>query len=161
ARLSFVVPKLAIPIAIPVTVRTGTDYGLRFTVKEISQLTPLAQAKLRFWGYPADSLHDGERFPKGAPGSPANCPGIEDTSCLKHGTAASIPVQPLIDSPTTCTGEPLVTELRVRSYQDLGVWSTAKSQYDPVAGCEHESFNPVLAASLTTDETDSASGLNL
>src|SRR5215211_3547079 len=34
ARLSFVVPKLNIPIAIPVAVRTGSDYGLRFTLKE-------------------------------------------------------------------------------------------------------------------------------
>src|SRR3954449_10595675 len=41
ARLSFIVPKLDIPIAVPVSVRTGSDYGLRFTVKEISQLTPL------------------------------------------------------------------------------------------------------------------------
>jgi hypothetical protein len=161
ARLSFVVPKLNIPIAIPVSVRTGSDYGLRFTVKEISQLTPLAQAKLSFWGYPADSAHDSQRFPKGAPGSPSDCEGIEGTACLKHGTEASIPVQPLIDYPTTCPGGPLVTELLVSSYQDPGTLSTATSQYDPVTGCDHESFNPVLSASLTTEDTDSASGLNL
>ncbi len=161
ARLSFVVPKLNIPISIPVSVRTGTDYGLRFTVKEISQLTPLAEAKLTFWGFPAASAHDNQRFPKGSPGSPSACIGVEGTSCLKQATHASIPVEPLIDYPTTCTGQPLATELQVRSYQDPGTWSTAKSQYAPVSGCEHESFNPVLAASLTTGETDSASGLNL
>jgi hypothetical protein len=161
ARLSFVVPKLDIPIAIPIAVRTGSDYGLRFTVKEISQLTPLAEAKLSFWGYPADPGHKSQRFPKGAPGSPAGCPGIEGTGCLKQGTEASIPVQPLIDYPTSCTGQPLVTALQVRSYKDPGTWSTAESQYDPVTGCEHEQFNPVLAASLTTEEADSASGLNL
>jgi hypothetical protein len=161
ARLSFVVPTLNIPIAIPVSVRTAGDYGLRFMVKEISQLTPLASAKLTFWGFPADRAHDGERFPKGTSNKAAGCPGLEDTSCLKGGTEASIPVQPLIDYPTTCTEEPLVTELRVRSYQDPGTWSPAKSEYEPVSGCEHESFNPVLSASLTTEETDSASGLNL
>jgi hypothetical protein len=161
ARLSFVVPTLDIPIAIPVSVRTGADYGLRFTVQEISQLTPLAEAKLHFWGYPVESVHDSERFPKGTPGSPSDCPGIEDTSCLKKETSDSIPSQPLIDYPTTCTGQPLVTELKVRSYQQPDTWSSAQSQYDPVSGCEHESFNPVLSASLTTEETDSASGLNL
>ena len=161
ARLSFVVPKLDIPIAIPVSVRTGSDYGLRFTVKEISQLTPLAETTLTFWGYPADPVHNSKRFPKGVPGSPSNCPGIEGTGCLKEGTEASIPVAPLIDYPTTCTGQPLVTELQVRSYQDPGAWSTAKSQYPPVDGCEKANFNPVLSANLTTGEADSASGLDL
>jgi hypothetical protein len=161
ARLSFVVPKLDIPIAIPVSVRTGSDYGLRFTVKEISQLTPLAETTLTFWGYPADPVHNGQRFPKGVPGSPSNCPGIEGTGCLKQGTEASIPVAPLIDYPTTCTGQPLVTELQVRSYQDPGTWSTAKSQYDLVTDCEKATFNPVLSANLTTGEADSASGLDL
>ena len=56
ARFSFIVPVLDIPIAIPVSVRTESisDYGLRFTVKDISQLTPLKSAKLTFWGFPAD-----------------------------------------------------------------------------------------------------------
>jgi hypothetical protein len=161
ARLSFIVPKLDIPIAIPVSVRTGSDYGLRFTVKEISQLTPLAETKMSFWGYPADPVHDAQRFPKGVPGSPSNCPNIEGTTCLKTGTEASIPVAPLIDYPTTCTGQPLVTELQVRSYQDPGTWSSAKSQYPPVDGCEKANFNPVLSANLTTGEADSASGLDL
>ena len=43
ARFSFIVPTLDIPIAIPVAVRTAGDYGLRFTVSEISQLTPAGQ----------------------------------------------------------------------------------------------------------------------
>ncbi len=54
ARFSFIVPVLDIPITIPVTVRTATDYGLRFTVSDIAELAPLAEAKLTFWGFPAD-----------------------------------------------------------------------------------------------------------
>jgi hypothetical protein len=161
ARLSFVVPTLDIPISIPVSVRTGGDFGLRFTVKEISQLTPLASAKLIFWGFPSAAANDVNRFPKGAPGNPADCPGLEDTSCLSAKTKASIPLQPLIDYPSICTGQPLVTELMVRSYQHPDTWSTAKSEYDAVTGCDHQAFNPVLSASLTTEEADSASGLNL
>jgi hypothetical protein len=78
ALFAFIVPSLNIPINIPVAVRTGGDYGLRFTVKDISQSTPLAGADLTFWGFPADSSHDGQRFPKGVPGSPSNCPGVAD-----------------------------------------------------------------------------------
>ena len=39
-RFAFVVPILNIPVSIPITVRTGTDYGLRFTVSSITQTTP-------------------------------------------------------------------------------------------------------------------------
>jgi hypothetical protein len=156
-----VVPTLDIPIAVPVSVRTGGDYGLRFSVSEISQLTPLASSSLRFWGTPAASSHDTERFPKGAPGDPSNCPGIDDSSCLESKTTASIAPRPLIDYPTTCTEQPLATELRVRTYQDPGNVSSAAGSYAPVTGCEHQLFNPVLSATLTTGEADSASGLDL
>ncbi len=46
-------PTLNIPISIPITVRTGTDYGLRFKVSDITQLTPLAAARHHVWGFPA------------------------------------------------------------------------------------------------------------
>ena len=52
ARFAFIVPTLNIPIAIPVAVRTAGDYGLRFTVQDISQLMPLASARLTSWGFP-------------------------------------------------------------------------------------------------------------
>jgi hypothetical protein len=161
ARFSFIVPTLGIPIAIPVSVRTGSDYGLRFSVSEISQLTPLAGIAMTFWGMPAAASHDPQRFAKGAPGEPAGCPGLTDASCIETGAHDSISVKPLIDYPTVCGGGALTTELEVRSYQDPGHSSKATSSYPPVTGCEHETFNPVLSASLTTEETDSASGLNL
>ena len=89
ALLAFVVPTLNIPISIPVTVRTASDYGLTFTVSNISQLTPLAGANLTIWGFPALASHDGERFPKGAPGAPSNCAGLADTGCLGQPTPSS------------------------------------------------------------------------
>ena len=116
------------PDPIPVAVRTGTDYGLRFTVSEITQLTPLAGADLTFWGFPAAPNHDAERFPKGAPGEPAGCPDLDDTSCIATPTPASIPMHPLTDNPTVCTGEPLPTTLEVQTYQDPDHLSTPKVQ---------------------------------
>ncbi len=161
ARFAFIVPTLDIPIAVPVSARTAADYGLRFTVAEISQLTPLAGATLTFWGMPADEGHDPSRFAKGSPGEPAGCPGLQDASCIAVGAHDSISVRPLIDYPTTCSGQALATELRVSSYQHPEDSSTAHSEYAPVSGCDHEAFNPVLSANLTTTETDSASGLDL
>ena len=117
ARFSFIVPTLDIPIAIPVAVRTGGDYGLRFTVSNITQLTPLSSAKLTLWGFPAANSHNPQRFPKGSPGEPAGCVGLLDASCTS-GVEASILNKPLTDNPTTCSGQPLETTLEVETYQD-------------------------------------------
>jgi hypothetical protein len=161
AEFGFIVPVLDIPIQIPVEVRTGGDYGLRFTVANIPQMTPLAGAKLTFWGFPADGSNDDQRFPKGSPGHPSNCPGLADASCILSPLAASIPVRPFTDNPTTCPGTHLTTELRVSTYQDPLTTSRIESTYPATTNCELEVFNPVLYASPTTTETDSASGLNL
>src|SRR5262249_26559667 len=89
ALLAFIVPTLNIPIDIPVKGRTTSDYGLTFTVSNITQLTPLAGADFTVWGFPALEAHDTERFPKGAPGEPANCPGLANTACLGTPLRAS------------------------------------------------------------------------
>ncbi len=160
ALFALVVPTLHIPIQIPVAVRTGGDYGLRFTVAELTQVAPLAGARLTFWGFPLDDSHNKERFPKGGPGEPQACPASIDTGCMP-GVSASLPNQPLIDNSTICTGKPLRTELRVQSYQDPDQASSVSGDYPATTGCQKEVFKPVLFASVTTDETDSASGLNL
>ncbi len=161
ALFEFVAPILDIPIAIPVTVRTATDYGLRFTVSDITQLAPLAGAELTLWGFPAASSHNSERFPRGTPGNPPGCAACANTSCLAAETRASLPVDPLIDNPTTCTGQPLATTLEVHTYQDPGHPTEATSSYPAIEGCEGETFKPLLQASPTTTETDSPSGLNV
>ncbi len=161
ALLAFVVPTLNIPISIPVTVRTASDYGLTFTVANITQLTPLAGANLTIWGFPALAAHDKERFPKGAPGAPSNCVGLPNAGCIGQPTPSSIPVHPLTDNPTTCTGEPLVTTLEVQTYGDPSHISQRQSEYPETIGCDLEVFTPVLYASPTTNETDAPSGLNL
>jgi hypothetical protein len=161
AAFAFIVPSLNIPINIPIAVRTGSDYGLDFTVHNITQLFPLASADLTFWGFPAFSAHDAQRFPKGAPGEPSNCPGIEGTACIEKPVAAGIPVRPLTDNPTTCPGHSLTAVLEVETYQDPGNRSKASAEYPATTDCDLEVFKPVLYASPTTNETDAASGLNI
>lgn len=161
ALFAFIAPSLGIPINIPVAVRTGSDYGLRFTVSEITQETPLAGADLTFWGFPAEEANDDQRFPKGSPGSPAGCPGKANTSCLAKPTPSSLPEAPLIDNPTVCTEQPLVARLTVQSYQDPASPTTKEASYPPTTGCDQEVFRPVLFAAPTTGETDSPSGLDV
>jgi hypothetical protein len=160
-RFAFVAPVVKVPISIPVQVRTAGDYGLRFTVSDITQLTPIAGAKLTVWGFPASGSHQMERFKKGSPGNPAGCPNLANTGCIASPTLSNAPSNPLTDSPTTCTGEPLITTLEVQTYQDPDHRSKAESSYPPITKCERETFNPVLQAGATTGETDAASGLDL
>jgi hypothetical protein len=155
-----IVPVVGIPIQIPVEVRTGSDYGLRFTVSELTQIVPLAQADITFWGFPASPDHTEDRFPIGAPGEPAGCPNAIDTSCAS-GVPASIPNRPLTDNPTICTGQPLRTTLTVQTYQHPDEPTVVEGAYPETTGCEKEAFKPVLFSNLTTNETDSASGLDL
>jgi hypothetical protein len=161
ARFSFYAPILEIPIAIPVSVRSATDYGLRFTVSGITQLSPLASADIVFWGIPALDIHNPERFPKGSPGSPAGCPGLADTSCISSPVSTTLSVRPLISNPGNCDGEELKTTLTVQTYQDPSHLSHAESSYPPLAECLRQTFNPSVKAKLTTAEADSPSGLEL
>ena len=151
ALFAFIVPTLDIPIDIPVAVRTASDFGLRFTVQDITQLTPLASADMTFWGFPAESGHDAERFAKGSPGNPAGCAGLANTSCIIAPTSAAISVHPLTDNPPVCTGEPLITTLEVQTYEDPEHLSEGGIELPRDQGCEGETFKPVLYASPTTD----------
>lgn len=161
ALFGFIVPILNLPVSIPVAVRTGSDYGLRFKVAELTQLAPLADAKLTFWGFPAATSHDLQRFPKGSPGSPAGCPATEDTSCIGSATPASITVRALTDSPSTCTGQPLSATLDVYTYQDPSNPSHHEATYPPVTGCFAMTFKPALYGNPTTTEADSPSGFDI
>jgi hypothetical protein len=160
ARFAFYVPVLEIPIAIPVTVRSATDYGLRFTVSGITQETPLSEADLIFWGFPAKSEHDADRFGKGSPGHPAGCPEQADASCNPVPQRATVTNRPFTGNPSVCAG-PIKTELVVETYQSPGQQVRRDASYPPITGCEKQTFQPVAQARLTTGETDSPSGLEL
>ena len=149
ARFAFIVPQLDIPIHIPVEVRTASDYGLRFTVSEISQLTPLASAETIFWGIPTASSHDVDRFPKGSLGNPHYCAESIDAGCIAGSTPSSAPVVSFINNPSECTGQPLVTRLLVESYQDPGVRSEVQSTYPQTTQCQEQQFRPVPGGDAT------------
>jgi hypothetical protein len=161
ARFAFIVPNLGIPVSIPVAVRTGADYGLRFTVSQLTQLAPLAAANLTFWGFPAAPGHDSDRFRRGAPGEPAGCPSLADASCSGAPIPAGLAVQPLINNPSICAGQPLVATLDVQTYQDPSARTHRGAAYPATTGCHDMTFGPVLQATATTGEADSASGLDI
>jgi hypothetical protein len=160
ARFAFYAPILEIPISIPVSVRSGTDYGLRFTVSGITQLVPLKQVDMIFWGFPSSPEHNMERFAKASAEDPAGCVGLEDTSCITEPTASTVPLAPFTGYPSVCN-RAMKTTLDVESYQEPGVFAHAESSYPLVTECERQTFLPVAQGELTSDESDSPSGLDL
>ena len=161
ALFALVVPTVDIAIQIPVAVRTGTDYGLRFTVANITQLIPLAASNLTFWGFPASPEHSTQRFGKGSEGDPPGCPALANTGCLSGEITPSIANNPLTDNPTTCSGQSLDTSLEVETYADPEHPSVATSRYPPITECYREDFKPVLYGDPTSEATDSAAGLDI
>jgi hypothetical protein len=161
ALFAFIVPILGIPVSIPVSVRTSTDYGLRFTVAELTQLAPLAAADLTFWGFPAAEENDAERFKKGSFGSPAGCPELADASCITDATPAGISLHPLIDNPSKCGEELLQVSMEVQTYQDPNNPTRNTATYPDATGCYGSTFKPVLFARPTSSDADSASGLDI
>ena len=162
ARLGFVAPTVNVPIVIPLTVRSATDYGVRMNIAGIPQSIPFYAASLEAWGFPADSFDDEHRFPIGSPGAPPGCPGLASTGCIAtpYPKAATF-VRPYINNPSVCTGQPLPVSLRVKHLEIRTDPSEAEAEYPATTGCETEVFRPVLYAGLTTNETDAPSGLNL
>lgn len=158
ARFAFNVPVLDIPVAIPVTVRSASDYGLRFTVSGITQEAPLTEAALTFWGFPASPEHNMQRFPKGSPGNPAGCEKEADTSCITEPVQASVPNRPFTGNPSVC-GTPMPTMLDIETYQRPGALVHGEDSYPSIVECDRQTFRPVAQAHLTTGQTDSPSGM--
>jgi hypothetical protein len=162
ARLAFVAPLVNVPIGIPVSVRSGSDYGLEMSARSISQSVALSSAEFLIWGFPADKEHDAERFHGGGPGEPPGCVGETSTECIAapFPEAGKLPA-PFIDNPSVCTGEELPVTVDAVSHQDPNHASHLVSSYPETTGCENQRFDPVFNLGLTTDESDAPSGMDI
>jgi hypothetical protein len=146
AEFGFVVENVRVKM--DAKVRSGGDYGLTITLKDISQGLALVGDSLTFWGVPSDPSHDTER------GLCAFAGG----SCPDQG-----PAIPFLTNPSLCAG-PLTTTLRADSWEHPGVWQTAsflthrpaepESLIGP-EGCGQVPFEP----KLTVQPEQSAAGM--
>jgi hypothetical protein len=162
ARFAFVAPTVDIPIGIPISVRSGSDYGLVMKATSISQTVALSAANFTIWGFPADGEHDVNRFHPGAPGEPPGCPGVTSTECIvsPYPQAGRLP-EPFIDNPSVCTGQELPVSVDAVSYQDPNHSTHEVDFYPETTGCENQRFDPVFNLGLTTAEADAPSGLDI
>jgi hypothetical protein len=159
--LGFVVPTTEAPVTVPLLLRNASDYGLSATIEDLDQTAPLAGLSMTLWGVPAEVGHDSQRFPRGAPGEPPGCPGLEDASCLGGPVSSSISQRGFTLAPTTCASRHPAATLAVRTYGDPDHLVQAQASLPAPTGCDQLSLNSSLAASPTTAEANSPSGLTL
>ena len=131
-----------------VGLRTGGDYGVRVTTKNVPETIPVAGSIINFWGIPGDPSHDAQRR------------GI---GCAK-GCAFGGQVKPFLTMPTSCTG-PMTTSMRVTGWLGAQAEASTTSHNDTEevgnSGCDALDFSPSLEARPTTNVADSPTGLEV
>jgi hypothetical protein len=133
-----------VPIFLDASVRTGSDYGVTASVRNIPQVQQVEASTVTIWGVPAEASHDRARGTclaevghrgEGEPGEGlwATTPYIEEesereqlekagnkgASDLPAGCPAEVPVQPLLTNPTSC-GESRVASMSVDDWEHPG-----------------------------------------
>jgi hypothetical protein len=139
-------------------VRSGSDYGVTATIRNINEGAPVIASNLEIWGVPGDPSHDEMRIPR---------PGA--TPAKEEGPPSASPPVPyplappyigLLSNPTSC-GAPLVTTMSATSWQERNQRVELPDDAAPaMTGCGDLSFDPTVHADPTTSQGDSPSGLD-
>ncbi len=157
-----------IPILLQASVRTGSDYGLDLNLSNAPQGLAVVGAKFRFWGVPADPAHTRER---GIDKNGVDCSSSnsDPATCNHEFTSA---IRPFLTMPAACTGLPMVTTLRLNTWEHPELAQTrtvtshdGNSPPNPVniGGCSdpRSAFRPSLRIKPTTSQAASSSGLDV
>ncbi|HEX3517957.1 MAG TPA: hypothetical protein VHT29_02875 [Solirubrobacteraceae bacterium] len=109
-------------------VHTPAGYTVEVVSSEVPRLIHLAGVKVTFFG------------------NPAAVDGVSSS-----GT-------PFFSDPADCTGGPLVTSMRMDSWQDPGTWISSSSVSPAPTGCTKLSFAPEFEGTTTSRQSGAPSG---
>jgi hypothetical protein len=135
-------------------VRPG-DYGVSAGTIAIPQALTVQNVKLRLWGVPADSSHDGERGNLPEPGLQAPIP------------LPDVPHVPFLSAPTYCPGTPSAFTIRGDAWSSIGDFDsrtiTTDSDGTPFifSDCEGLPFDPSVDVAPSTGAAGAPTGLNV
>ena len=149
---------------IPITVRSGSDYGLQMTVASISQTVALSvRSTSRSGASRRDPEHDAERFHPGAPGRTARAARAPRRDCIAAPLPAGRRDCPALHrQPERLHRRPAAGDASTSTtYQDPNPTTQLVSTYPATTGCENQKFDPVFNLGLTTTEADAPSGLDI
>jgi hypothetical protein len=136
-------------------VRPG-DYGISSGSFDISQIKPIQEVHLRFWGVPADTSHDLERHPPGL---------LTVDGFTPHHDPA--PLLPFWINPTSCPDAAQGFTVRGDSWEHQGIFDErtlfADEEGTPFRweGCENLVFAPTMTPKPGTHRAHSPTGLDV
>jgi hypothetical protein len=153
------------PVYLEASVRTGGDYGVTVTVKNITQQVGLIGSEVTFWGVPGDERHDHSR----------GYPCIDGGEYPSGGLACLPPQQrsltPLLTLPTRCGSpltEPLQSTVLADSWKEpsnrlSSTITLANSAGSPLAleGCDRLPFDPSVSTESDSHSANSPMGLTV
>jgi hypothetical protein len=138
-----------VTVFIDVSVRTGGDYGLTVTTRNIPQTVSTIAAKVTLWGVPAAASHNELR------GKCLSQRGESNGSC-----PVSVPTLPLLMNPTSC-GIPRSAGIRVDSWQEPGRFKSLTTSMPELEGCEKLDFSPTIGVTPDGTQGSTPTGLNV
>lgn len=147
---------LNVAVHLQASVRSGSDYGVTVTVKDLPESFPWTETAVTFWGVPSDPSHDTMR------GSCLGFFGPLGGTCPSQGDRV-----PFLTNPPSCSGANTATA-RVDSWQTSGTFATAQASNLDVAnrpagitGCDRLPFAPTITAQPGLRSAASPSGLSV
>ncbi len=149
-----------VPVILDTSVRTGGDYGVTVTVRNISQEAAFLGSEVTFWGVPGDPSHDDSR------GSECMFTSLFETT-HELSNSRCLPLEahnppPLLSLPTSCTGS-LLTSMEADSWADPGVFGSALpvESLPAMDGCNRAPFTPSIRITPDGTEASKPTGLNV
>lgn len=143
------------PVVLDASVRTGGDYGVTVSVKNITELPNFIASRVTFWGVPGDPRHDSQR----------------GWDCIRNRlyTGETLPCSalgqnnppPLLAMPTSCTG-PLQSSVETDSWQEPGVFGSTSVQPMPAMdGCNRLPSSPSIEVAPDGQAGSTPTGLSV
>jgi hypothetical protein len=153
ARFGFDV--IHVPVILDTAVRTGGDYGVTVSVKNISELANFIANRVTFWGVPGDPRHDSSRGWTCLAGSR----WVPGAKCVPGGQEKP---PPLLTLPTSCTG-PLRTTIETDSWSRPGEFTAPLgAPFEPsLDGCNRLPFGASINVAPDGQAASTPTGLTV
>ncbi|HEY5193875.1 MAG TPA: hypothetical protein VIJ39_08415 [Solirubrobacteraceae bacterium] len=147
-----------VPVILDTSVRTGGDYGVTVSVRDITQTATFVGSRVTFWGVPGDPRHN---YMRGW-----HCIQDAQTGEASYEGPCNAPEAhrppPLLELPTSCTGE-LQTTVEADSWQRQGSFAVSPSDVALPAldGCNRLPFTPSLSVAPDGEAGSTPTGLTV
>jgi hypothetical protein len=146
-----------VPVILDTSVRTGGDYAVVVSVRDIPETANFLSSKVTFWGVPGDPRHNQSRG--------EICLYEPKAREILHVTCTPPPAEvhpaPLLTLPTSCTG-PLRTSVEANTWAQEGVFTSLEPVFEEALdGCNHLVFSPSISVAPDGQAGSTPTGLTV